>query len=165
MDSVILRPAAFFEKLTPNFFDKVFTTCFKMALAGKPLQLVATSDIEYFGAEAFLNPEKYKGRTISLAGDMLTFEGMGLIFEQKTGQPLPMIFRPICSFFMAMMKDMGYIFQWYRKEGYRADIPRLRETYPKMMDFATWLKKELDSRDSRIWKAHVMYSIMIYPTA
>ncbi|XRM43824.1 hypothetical protein ABZX51_006978 [Aspergillus tubingensis] len=69
MDWVILRPAAFFENLTPDFFGKVFTTCFKMALAGKPLQLVATSDIGYFGAEAFLNPEKYKGRAISLAGD------------------------------------------------------------------------------------------------
>ncbi|GLA99141.1 hypothetical protein AtubIFM61612_010763 [Aspergillus tubingensis] len=142
MDWVILRPAAFFENLTPDFFGKVFTTCFKMALAGKPLQLVATSDIGYFGAEAFLNPEKYKGRAISLAGDELTFEGMGLIFEQKTGQPLPMTFRPICSLFMAMMKDMGYMFQWFRNEGYRADIPKLREIHPEIMDFATWLKKE-----------------------
>ncbi|RAK84434.1 NAD(P)-binding protein [Aspergillus costaricaensis CBS 115574] len=142
MDWVILRPAAFYENLTPDFFGKVFTTCFKMALAGKPLQLVATSDIGYFGAEAFLNPDKYKGRAISLAGDELTFEGMGLIFEQKTGQPLPMTFRPICSLFMAMMKDMGYMFQWFRNEGYRADIPRLREIHPEMMDFATWLKKE-----------------------
>ncbi|GLB12558.1 hypothetical protein AtubIFM57258_010242 [Aspergillus tubingensis] len=142
MDWVILRPAAFFENLTPDFFGKVFTTCFKMALAGKPLQLVATSDIGYFGAGAFLNPEKYKGRAISLAGDELTFEGMGLIFEEKTGQPLPMTFRPICSLVMAMMKDMGYMFQWFRNEGYRADIPRLREIHPEMMDFATWLKKE-----------------------
>ncbi|RAH59375.1 nmrA-like family protein [Aspergillus piperis CBS 112811] len=142
MDWVILRPAAFFENLSPDFFGKVFTTCFKMALAGKPLQLVATSDIGYFGAEAFLNPDKYKGRAISLASDELTFEGMGLIFEQKTGQPLPMTFRPVCSLFMAMMKDMGYMFQWFRNEGYRADIPKLREIHPGMMDFATWLKKE-----------------------
>ncbi|EHA25046.1 hypothetical protein ASPNIDRAFT_126151 [Aspergillus niger ATCC 1015] len=142
MDWVVLRPVAFFENLTPDFFGKVFTTCFKMALAGKPLQLVATSDIGYFGAEAFLNPEKYKGRALSLAGDELTFEGMGLIFEQKTGRPLPMTFRPVCSLFMAMMKDMGYMFQWFRNEGYKADIPKLREIHPEMMDFSTWLKKE-----------------------
>ncbi|GLA77790.1 hypothetical protein AtubIFM55763_009981 [Aspergillus tubingensis] len=134
MDWVILRPAAFFENLTPDFFGKVFTTCFKMALAGKPLQLVATSDIGYFGAEAFLNPDKYKGRAISLAGDELTFE------EDWTATAET--FRPICSLFMAMMKDMGYMFQWFRNEGYRADIPRLREIHPEMMDFATWLKKE-----------------------
>lgn len=45
-----------------------------MALKGKPLQLVATSDIGYFGAEAFLNPNKYEGKGISLAGDELTFD-------------------------------------------------------------------------------------------
>ncbi|RDK45918.1 nmrA-like family protein [Aspergillus phoenicis ATCC 13157] len=129
MDWVVLRPVAFFENLTPDFF-------------GKPLQLVATSDIGYFGAEAFLNPEKYKGRALSLAGDELTFEGMGLIFEQKTGRPLPMTFRPVCSLFMAMMKDMGYMFQWFRNEGYKADIPKLREIHPEMMDFSAWLKKE-----------------------
>ncbi|GKZ36203.1 hypothetical protein AbraIFM66950_007199 [Aspergillus brasiliensis] len=142
MDWAILRPVAFFENLTPDFFGKVFATCFKMALAGKPLQLVATSDIGYFGAEAFLNPDKYKGKALSLAGDELTFQGMGLIFEQRTGQPLPTTFRPVCSLFMAMMKDMGYMFQWFRNEGYKADIPRLRAIHPEMMDFATWLKKE-----------------------
>ncbi|GKZ20835.1 hypothetical protein AbraIFM66951_004102 [Aspergillus brasiliensis] len=142
MDWVILRPVAFFENLTPDFFGKVFATCFKMALAGKPLQLVATSDIGYFGAEAFLNPDKYKGKSLSLAGDELTFEGMRLIFEQRTGQPLPTTFRPVCSLFMAMMKDMGYMFQWFRNGGYKADIPNLRAIHPEMMDFATWLKKE-----------------------
>ncbi|KAL2832243.1 hypothetical protein BJY01DRAFT_226122 [Aspergillus pseudoustus] len=142
MNWVILRPTAFFENLTPDFFGKVFATCFKMALAGKPLQLVATSDIGFFGAEAFMKPEEYKGRAISLAGDELTFDGMKLTFEQKMGQPLPMTYRPVCSVFMAMMKDMGYMFKWFRDEGYKADIARLREINPEMKDFATWLEKE-----------------------
>ncbi|KAL3440695.1 hypothetical protein BJX65DRAFT_290128 [Aspergillus insuetus] len=142
MQWTILRPTAFYENLTPDFFGKVFATCFKMSLAGKPLQLVATSDIGFFGAEAFLNPEQYKGKAISLAGDELTFDGMNSIFEQKTGQPLPMTFRPVCSFFMAMMKDMGYMFKWFRDEGYKADIARLRELHPEMKDFATWLEED-----------------------
>ncbi|OKL63967.1 hypothetical protein UA08_00804 [Talaromyces atroroseus] len=100
MDWTILRPTAFYENLTPDFFGKVFSTCFKMSLKGKALQLVATSDIGYFGADAFLNPEQYKGKGISLAGDELTFDDMKQIFARKTGQDLPMTFRPICSFFM-----------------------------------------------------------------
>ncbi|PLB54791.1 NAD(P)-binding protein [Aspergillus steynii IBT 23096] len=142
MDWTILRPVAFYENLTPDFFGKVFATCFKMALAGKPLQMVATSDIGYFGAQAFLNPEEYKGRAISLAGDELTFEGMGLVFEQKVGRPLPLAMRPICSFFMAVMKDMGYMFKWLREEGYKADIAALKGIHPEMKDFATWLEAE-----------------------
>ncbi|PYH90870.1 nucleoside-diphosphate-sugar epimerase family protein [Aspergillus ellipticus CBS 707.79] len=127
--------------LTPDFFGRVFATCFRMALKGRPLQLVATSDIGYFGADAFLNPEEYKGKGISLAGDELMFEGMRLIFEQKTKQSLPMTFRPVCSLFMAMMKDMGYMFKWFHDEGYRADILASRERNPDMKDFATWLDK------------------------
>lgn len=142
MKWTILRPVAFFENLTPDFFRKVFATCFKMALGGKSLQLVATSDIGFFGAETFMKPEQYKGKAISIAGDELTFDGMRSIFEQKTQHSLPMTFRPVCPLFMAMMKDMGYMFKWFRDEGYKADIPSLRSTNPEMMDFATWLEKE-----------------------
>ncbi|EED18341.1 nucleoside-diphosphate-sugar epimerase family protein [Talaromyces stipitatus ATCC 10500] len=142
MDWVILRPTAFYENLTPDFLGKVFTTCFKIALTGKPLQLVATSDIGFFGADAFMHPEQYKGKAVSLAGDELTFDGMKSIFEQRTGLPLPTTFRPVCSFFMAMMKDMGYMFKWLRDEGYGADISSIRALNPEMKDFATWLEKE-----------------------
>ncbi|RDW78934.1 Nucleoside-diphosphate-sugar epimerase family protein [Aspergillus mulundensis] len=142
MDWVILRPTAFYENLTPDFFGKVFATCFKMALQGKPLQLVATSDIGFFGADAFMKPEEYKGRAISLAGDELTFDGMQAVFEQKMGRPLPLTFRPVCSLFMAMMKDMGYMFKWFREEGYGANIEQLKKVNPEMKTFATWLEKE-----------------------
>lgn len=139
MKWTILRPAAFYENLTPDFFGKMFATCFKMALKAKPLQLVATSDIGYFGAEAFLNPDKYEGKGISLAGDELTFDQMDQTFFRRMGQNLPMAFRPICSLFMAAMKDMGYMFKWFHDEGYGADIQKLREINPEMKTFDTWL--------------------------
>lgn len=142
MDWAILRPVAFFENLTPDFFGRVFATCFKTALKGKPLQFVATSDIGFFAADAFLNPDAYKGKGISLSGDELTFEGMKTVFEQKTGRALPMAFRPLCSLFMAAVKDMGYMFRWFHEDGYKADIARLRAMNPGMKDFATWLETE-----------------------
>lgn len=138
----ILRPTAFYENLTPDFFGKVFATCFMMSLKGKSLQLVATSDIGYFGADAFLNPDQYQGKAISLAGDELTFDQMEQAFSRRIGEALPTTFRPICSFFMAAMKDMGYMFKWFNDEGYGADIQRLREINPEMKTFDAWLEKE-----------------------
>ncbi|EIT76416.1 hypothetical protein Ao3042_07493 [Aspergillus oryzae 3.042] len=38
MEWTILRPTAFYENLTPDFFGKVFATSFKMALKGKKLR-------------------------------------------------------------------------------------------------------------------------------
>ena len=52
--------------------------------AGKPLQVIDTSDIGFFGAQAFIKQDEYKGRCISLAGDELSFENMASVFKSKT---------------------------------------------------------------------------------
>ncbi|PLB48432.1 nucleoside-diphosphate-sugar epimerase family protein [Aspergillus steynii IBT 23096] len=138
----ILRPTAFYENLVPGFMGKVFTTAWSMTLKGKPLQLVATSDIGYLAAEAFVNHEKYQGTAVSLAGDELTYEDMARIFKEKTGQSVPGTFRAVCSVLMAAMKDFGVMFRWFRDEGYQADIGDLRAKYPGLKDFGTWLETE-----------------------
>ncbi|KAB8231679.1 nucleoside-diphosphate-sugar epimerase family protein [Aspergillus alliaceus] len=125
----ILRPTAFFENFVPGFF-------------GKPLQLVSTSDIGYFGALAFPDPERYKSRAIFLAGDELTFGEMARIYRRKTGNAIPTTFSLPCHIFMASMKDMGYMFKWFHDEGYKADIEDLRRIHPKLKDFSSWLETE-----------------------
>ncbi|KAJ5111271.1 hypothetical protein N7532_001806 [Penicillium argentinense] len=115
--------------LTPDFFGEGVATYFKMALKGKPLQLGATSDI--VGDDGFLNPEHYQDKAISLAGDELTFDQMAQVFSRQMGQTLPPTF-PICSLFMASLKDMGYMLKWFPDEGYGADIQSLRGIHPEI---------------------------------
>jgi hypothetical protein len=53
MDWTVLRPVAFFENLVPGFLGKVFSTSWQMTLKkNQTLQLIATSDIGFFAAEA-----------------------------------------------------------------------------------------------------------------
>ncbi|KAF5866840.1 hypothetical protein ETB97_008644 [Aspergillus alliaceus] len=122
MDWTILRPTAFFENFVPGFLGKVFNTSWRIALKGKPLQLVSTSDIGYFGALAFPDPERYKSRAIFLAGDELTFGEMARIYRRKTGNAIPTTFSLPCHIFMASMKDMGYMFKWFHDEGYKQTL-------------------------------------------
>ncbi|KAJ5569521.1 uncharacterized protein N7459_008951 [Penicillium hispanicum] len=143
MQWCILRPTAFFDNLTPGFLGKVFATSFMMSLKGKPLQMVATDDIGFFGAEAFLNPEEYQGKSLSLAGDELTYTQMVRIFEEKTGQSIPSTFRLICWPILNLSKEFGYMFKWFHDSGFKADIPALKKIHPGLKDFETWL--ELDS--------------------
>ncbi|KAJ6032125.1 hypothetical protein N7540_002857 [Penicillium herquei] len=138
----ILRPSAFYENLAPGFFGKVFATSFKLALKGKPLQMVAAEDIGFFGAEAFMHPEQYQNSGLSLAGDELTYDQFAQNFEQKTGQPIPLTYRILCSVFMASMKDMGYMFKWFHDTGYKANIPELKKINPDLKDFGTWLEQD-----------------------
>jgi uncharacterized protein YbjT (DUF2867 family) len=142
MNWTILRPVAFSDNFTDDYFGKVFTTAWQMALKGKPLQLIATSDIGFFAAAAFMNPEASKNRALSLAGDNLTFEQMSDIFERSTGKKVPTAFRLPVWLMMAAVKEMGVMFKWFHDEGFGVDISALKRLNPELKDFETWLKSE-----------------------
>jgi len=142
MTWTILRPVAFLENFTPDFFGKVFATCWKNTVKDKPLQLISVGDIGFFGAQAFMYPDQYQNRGVSLAGDELTYDEMAEIFKTKTGKSVPMTFGFVGKGLMAMMKDFGYMFQWFYDNGYGANISELRKVHPELKDFGTWLEKD-----------------------
>lgn len=147
MEWLVLRPVAFMENFMDNFFGRIFVTSWKMAIKEKPLQLVAVSDIGVFGAEAFLHPEKYKGRAISLAGDELTLDQVARVFKSNTGREPAGSYKILSWLLMTMMKDFGYMFKWFYDVGYAANIPELRNEYPALKNFETWLKTESDFKN------------------
>ncbi|KAF7596883.1 hypothetical protein BBP40_011928 [Aspergillus hancockii] len=144
MDWVILRPTCFFDNFVPGFAGKLTNTCWKVALKDKPLQLIAVSDIGFFGAQAFLKPEEYKGRFISLAGDEMTFEEMERLYKGRTGQDLPLTYGLFARCLMWMVDDIGRMYRWFYQTGFNADIQTLKKIHPGLKDFATWLEEDTD---------------------
>ncbi|EFQ25161.1 NmrA-like family protein [Colletotrichum graminicola] len=144
MDWAVLRPVAFMEDLTDDFVGRVFATSWRMAIKEKPLQLIAVSDIFHIGAEAFLHPEEYKGRGISLAGDELTIDQFADVFKKTTGRELPETYRIFSWLIMTLVKDFGWMFKWFYDVGFGVNIQELRKEYPELKDFETWLKAESD---------------------
>jgi uncharacterized protein YbjT (DUF2867 family) len=146
MTWTVLRPVAFMDNLTPNLFGKVFTTSWLMRLGekAKKLQLVATSDVGLFAANAFINADvaEYKNKSMSLAGDEMTFGEMKAMFEKKTGETLPMTFTWIAGLIQWMSKDFGYMMRWMRTDGFGVDVAGMRKRNPEMKDFETWLETE-----------------------
>jgi uncharacterized protein YbjT (DUF2867 family) len=142
MDWAILRPVAFMENLTDDFLGRAFVTSWKMAVKHKPLQLIAVSDIGFFGAQAFLRPAEFRGRAISLAGHELTIDQMAQLFKKKTGRELAWANRLLCSLFMWAVKDFGLMFQWFYDVGYAANIAELKKMHPGLKDVETWLETE-----------------------
>lgn len=143
MGYTILRPVAFLEDLTPDFFGKLFTTSWQNVLRNEQkLQLVATSDIGFFAAQAFTKPEEYNGKRLTLVGDELTYDEFGAIFKQYTGRALPTTYGIIATFINWMVKDLGMMFKWFRDVGYGGDIAQVRTLNPDLKNFKTWLKEE-----------------------
>ncbi|CAI7609133.1 unnamed protein product [Penicillium viridicatum] len=142
MEWTILRPVAFFDNFTPDYFGKAFATAWQMSLKGKPLQLIATSDIGFFAAAAFMNPEASKNHAFSLAGDELTFDQMSEIFKKLTGKNVPTTYWIPVWLMMAGVKELGLMFQWFHDEGFGADIPALKRLNPALKTFEDWLKED-----------------------
>ncbi|KAJ4363152.1 hypothetical protein N0V83_010272 [Neocucurbitaria cava] len=145
MTWTVLRPVAFFDNLTPGFFGKVFSTSFVMNLReSQKLQMIATSDIGFFAAESFWNPqsERYRNKSMALGGDELTFGEFKKVFEQTTGETLPTTYRFLNGILLWMVKDLGHMFTWFREVGFGADMQGLKKVNPGMKDFKTWLETE-----------------------
>ena len=105
----ILRPVCFMDNLTPNFMGKGFASMWK-GVGDKPLQLISVHDIGVFGARAFTDPEAYKGRAITLAGDELTLEQGKKVFKENVGYDMPETFGFVGSGIKFMVKEMGTMF-------------------------------------------------------
>lgn len=146
MDWTILRPVCFMDNLTPDFMGKGFASMWA-GVGEKPLQLISVKDIGYFGAAALLEPEKYKGQTIGLAGDELNLEEARRIFKETTGKVLPETYLFFGKALKWAITEMGTMFDWFRTVGYKVDIQQLRKEYPDLQDFRKWLKQSSDFRN------------------
>lgn len=143
MGWTILRPAGFMDNYVPGSMAKVFFTAWKVAIdKDQPLQLIACADIGHFAAQALMNPDKYRGRAISLAGDELTFDQAAAVFKDKIGADIPTTYGVVGSLALWALKDIGTMFEWMNSEGFGADVEELRGEFPGMIDFSTYLEKD-----------------------
>lgn len=105
------------------------------------MHLISTSDIGKVAAAAFLNPENYAGRSISLVGDKLTFEEANAIFKEKTGQPMPTM--PILLFNAVMLglSELKIMFKWFPAAPPGIDAVKCREEFG-LMTWREWVERE-----------------------
>lgn len=140
MTWTFLRPVTFMENLTPDFVGKGFGAMWNQ-VGSRPIQLVAAKDIGYFGAAALLEPDRFRGRAVGIAGDRLNFEDACRIFKEVTGKDMPATFCLVGTVLKKAMPDIGAMFDWFKTEGCNVDIEACREEFPELQDFATWLRK------------------------
>lgn len=140
----ILRPVAFMDNLTPDLQGKLFITAWKISLgsSGKPLQLISCADIGVIAAEAFVKPDEYKNRSLSLASDAITFDQANSTFKRKAGSDMPTTFGFLVRLGLWVMKDLGLMFRWIRDDGFGTDVERFRTEYPGALSFDDWLEKK-----------------------
>jgi uncharacterized protein YbjT (DUF2867 family) len=140
MTWTILRPVTFMENLTPDFVGKGFAAMWNQ-VGSRQIQLVAATDIGYFGAMALLEPERFAGKAFGIAGDKLNFQDACRVFKEVTGKDMPTTFCVVGTVLKTVMPDIGAMFDWFKDGGYNVDIDACRKEFPELKDFATWLRE------------------------
>ena len=140
-----IRPVAFYENLTNDFFGKGFISMWRLNGDDSKIQFVSTKDIGKVAAEAFLesDTEQYKNNAVHLAGDELSLGDFERIFKEETKRQLPETFGVVAKALKwTLHEQLGIMFDWLKNDGFTVDVDESRKTYPFLKDFRQWLSTE-----------------------
>lgn len=98
-----------------------------------PLQFIAVEDIGAFVAMSFRSPGVWLGKCTEIATDELTFAQIATALSAVVQREVVLdpLMRPAEPERMIMA-------QWFEREGYQADIERMRQLIPETTDLETW---------------------------
>lgn len=137
----IVAPVWFRENLRdPNQNPGMEEGRIDLALpADRPLQNIEIHEIGRFVTHVLENQDRFQGKRINIASDELTPQEMAQALSAVTGQQIQHNEVPLAE--LRKENEMfAKMFEWFRDEGYSADIPTLRKEYPEIgwRDFRSW---------------------------
>lgn len=153
LPTTMLRACLFMEEFWKQYTrPSILKGSFPFSVQpNKPLHLITTKDMGRVAAYVIKHPEKYIGKEIELAGDVLTPKQMAEIFSQVQGIPVKHKEVPAWIFLLLFRKELFDLIMWYRNQGYQADVKQLREeefprlltTFREFLEETNWADREL----------------------
>lgn len=138
----IFRPVFFMEYfLMPEIQDQIYNGYLRMALDSEMgVQMISVDDIGALVALAFKNPDLYITKALDIAGDEITGNQIANIFSEAIGRQVN--FEQIdVDAIRVQGADFAMLFDWLNRKGFSADIPSIRNLYPELHSFKTWVQK------------------------
>ena len=143
LPATILRPVSFMENFATYNRPVLDDGELVVNLAVRPelpMQLISVRDIGAFAAVAFDRPDQFLGRTVEIAGDVLTPPQIAETFGRVRGLPARFRQTPIEQIraFDVQLAQMFTFFNEHPSE--LADLAALRAEHPGLMRLETWLR-------------------------
>ena len=141
----VLGPTFFMENLlSPKMFPTLKKGELRAALPQKrSLQMIALDDLAGVVAHIVADPKRFAGQRIDLASDELSAKEIAETLGKATKRTITFVPQPIDEVKKAS-PDMAKMFEWFEKEGMRADVTRLRKDFPEVgwHRFEPWAKAQ-----------------------
>ena len=141
----IIRPSSLYENfLIPQVKSRLLKGKLVVPLhKSKAQQYIGAEDIGRIATTIFLNPEKYKGRTIDLAGEQMDGARAAEIFSKVWNKPVRYQQLPGIITRLAMGKDLYKMFNWINKNEVLLvkDLAEIKKEFPGLTNLEDWIKK------------------------
>ena len=145
LPATILRPPFFMDTMfawrsgNPNANSSNNDTYAIPIKADVPIGLIAAEDIGAFAALAFAQPHDYIGKTLEIAGDVLTPSQVVDTVARVTGRKLTYFQVPMEAL-RQQNQQIAQATEYLNEVGYSVDLAALRQQLPNLMTLETWLK-------------------------
>ncbi|KAJ6529229.1 hypothetical protein B0H19DRAFT_1214536 [Mycena capillaripes] len=154
LPTTILRPVTFMDQLVmgdpASATSKLTKIMFLTQLQPTTrLHFIACSDIGGVAALVLESPERYIGKDVDLAGDQCSPKDLEDGWREMFGEemrPKMMGGGALAWAIRAGMKELRLMFKFFNEIGFNADIPALREQYPDLKDWKTFLRTEVQKQ-------------------
>lgn len=138
----IVGPTYFYDNLLGGI-DQIRDGVLDLALpADVPLQQLSRRDLGEFVALVFADPQRFLGLRIDIASDNPTPAQMAASLSRRLGHEIRLHSSDPAQIGSA---DMRAMFGFLATDGYSADLPALRATYPDVgwQSFDAWVDETL----------------------
>jgi uncharacterized protein YbjT (DUF2867 family) len=139
--ATVLRPVFLMENFTtPIYRGALGNDVLPLAVSpDTEIQMIASRDIGVFARIAFERPGEFVGQALEIAGDANTPTQAAAAFGEVLGKDVNHVQVPI-ERLREINPELSEMFEWYEREGYRADLPALREIHPDPMGLKDWIE-------------------------
>jgi uncharacterized protein YbjT (DUF2867 family) len=137
----ILRPVFFYENFNRYAMQQV-GDAYEIRMPMSPetrLQMMAADDVGSFVTLAFGQREEWVGRELEIAGDELTMAQIAETIQTYSHVHTDFVQVP-AEEIRAYNEDAALMYAYFEREGYQADLLKLRRLLPELTAFAEWLE-------------------------
>ena len=140
----IIRPSSLYENLLiPDVKKRILKGKLVLPTSkNKVQQFISSEDVGKLATIVFSDPEKYQGRTITLAAEQMDGGELAMLFSKIMGKEIKFQQLPMFITRLVMGSNLAKMFRWINNNDalFVKDIPTLKNEFPGMLSFEEWMK-------------------------
>lgn len=140
----VLRPMAFMELMTDKGYYPPLSTWHlmpKLMGPSRPVGWLCLDDLGAIAARAFAEPEKWKGRVLSLASDVQSIDQCRALWLEGTGRRPRGFPMPVRLFERFVGTDLTTMWRWLRTNQFDMSTQPTREILPDALTVRQWMER------------------------